>query len=61
MNDLSQIPSVDQMLSSKSGKTLVENYGHQAAVDAVRICLDRVRKDFLERGLNCRGRFVFRA
>ncbi len=27
-----------------------ESYGHQATVDAVRACLDRVRKDFLENG-----------
>ncbi len=55
MNDLSQIPSVDQMLSSKLGKTLVENYGHLAAVDAVRTCLDQVRQDFLERGSKVPG------
>ncbi len=50
MNDLSQIPSVDQILTSKPGITLVENYGHQAAVDAIRVCLDQVRQDFLKSG-----------
>jgi len=50
MNDLSQIPSVDQILSGKEGLSMVEEYGHQATVDAVRSCLDLVRKDFLENG-----------
>ena len=50
MNDLSRIPSVDQILTSKSGYSLVENYGHQATVDAVRDCLALVRQDFLENG-----------
>jgi L-seryl-tRNA(Ser) seleniumtransferase len=50
MNDLSQIPSVDQILTSKPGKTMVENYGHQTTVDAIRVCLDRVRQDFLANG-----------
>ena len=50
MNDLSQIPSVDQILNAKQGLSLVEEYGHQATVDAVRTCLDRVRSDFLEKG-----------
>ncbi len=50
MNDLSQIPSVDQILTSKPGISMEESYGHQATVDAVRACLDRVRKDFLENG-----------
>jgi len=50
MNDLSRIPSVDQILTTKSGISLVENYGHQATVDAVRDCLALVRQDFLENG-----------
>ena len=50
MNDLSRIPSVDQILTSKSGYSLVENYGHQATVDAVRDCLALVRQDFLDNG-----------
>jgi L-seryl-tRNA(Ser) seleniumtransferase len=50
MNDLSKIPSVDQILSSKPGQLLVGKYGHQALVDAVRTCLDLVRKDFLKNG-----------
>jgi len=50
MNDLSQIPSVDQILSSKPGKSLIGIYGHQATVDAVRSCLDLVRQDFLKSG-----------
>jgi L-seryl-tRNA(Ser) seleniumtransferase len=48
MNDLSHIPSVDQILNAQQGLSLVEEYGHQATVDAVRTCLDRVRKDFLQ-------------
>ena len=50
MNDLSQIPSVDQILSTGQGKSLVGIYGHQATVDAVRDCLDLVRQDFLKSG-----------
>lgn len=50
MNDLSQIPSVDQILSSEPGKSLVGIYGHQATVGAVRACLDLVRQEFLESG-----------
>lgn len=50
MNDLSQIPSVDQILNAKQGLSLVEEYGHQATVDAVRTCLDRVRSEFLKKG-----------
>jgi len=50
MNDLSQIPSVDQILSTGQGKSLVGIYGHQATVDAVRACLDLVRQDFLKSG-----------
>ena len=50
MNDLSQIPSVDQILSTGQGKSLVGIYGHQPTVDAVRDCLDLVRQDFLKSG-----------
>ena len=52
MNDLSQIPSVDQILTSESGLSLVETYGHQATVDAARACLDQIRQDFLKGGSN---------
>ena len=50
MNDLSQIPSVDQILSTEQGISLVGIYGHQATVDAVRVCLDLVRQDILKSG-----------
>ncbi len=48
MNDLSQLPSVDQMLSSDMGQELVERYGHRPTVDAIRHNLDQSRQDFLE-------------
>lgn len=47
MNDLSQLPSVDQILSSEPGLVLVDRYGHQPVVEAIRSCLDLTRKDFL--------------
>lgn len=50
MNDLSQIPSVDQILSSDRGVSLVQAYGRLATVDAVRTCLNQVRQDFLDSG-----------
>ncbi|RLD02194.1 MAG: L-seryl-tRNA(Sec) selenium transferase [Chloroflexi bacterium] len=50
MNDLSRLPSVDQLLSSPTGKSLVGRYGHQPTVQAVRESLDQIRQAFLARG-----------
>lgn len=50
MNDLSKLPSVDQILTTPSGQTLVGDYGHQPTVQAIRDTLDDIRLGFLERG-----------
>lgn len=50
MNDLSKLPSVDQLLSSPLGKSLVEQYGHQPIVQAARESLDHIRQAFLAGG-----------
>jgi L-seryl-tRNA(Ser) seleniumtransferase len=50
MNDLSKLPSVDQLLKSPAGKILVEEYGHQPAVEAVRAALAEIRKRVQQSG-----------
>ncbi|MCJ7715564.1 MAG: L-seryl-tRNA(Sec) selenium transferase [Anaerolineales bacterium] len=50
MNSLSQLPSVDQVLSSTRGVELVEMYGHDLTVEAIRSSLDQVRQDHLKEG-----------
>jgi L-seryl-tRNA(Ser) seleniumtransferase len=50
MNSLSQLPSVDQLLSSTQGKRLLEAYGHTLTVEAIRAGLDDIRKEHTEEG-----------
>lgn len=52
MNELSKLPSVDQILNSPRGKTLVDQFGHQPTVQAVRESLERIRQAFLEQGVS---------
>ncbi len=49
MNVLSQLPSVDQVLTSRQGKQLVDKYGHQPTVEAIRTILNQTRHDHLEK------------
>ena len=48
MNDLSKLPSVDQILKSAPGAALVERYGHQPTVQTVRETLEEIRRAFLD-------------
>ena len=50
MNELSKLPSVDLILNSSQGKALVEEYGHQPTVQAVRDSLEQIRQAFLQEG-----------
>jgi L-seryl-tRNA(Ser) seleniumtransferase len=50
MNDLSNLPSVDQLLNLPAGKALVEEYGHQPAVEATRVTLATIRQKVLAGG-----------
>lgn len=52
MNELSKLPSVDQILNSPRGKSLVDQFGHQPTVQAVRESLERIRKAFLKQGIS---------
>ena len=47
MNELSKLPSVDLILNSAAGSALVEEYGHQQTVQAIRESLERVRQGYL--------------
>ena len=55
MNDLSKLPSVDQILSTDRGQELIHDYGHQATVGAIRSCLDQTRKEFMEEEIDLPG------
>lgn len=48
MNSLSQLPSVDQVLSSPYGTEMAEKYGHSLVVEAIRSILDQARQDHLK-------------
>lgn len=50
MNSLSQLPSVDQVLTSSKGKELEEKYGHNLMVAAIRSSLDQARQEHLQEG-----------
>lgn len=49
MNSLSQLPSVDQVLSSPYGTEMAEKYGHSLVVEAIRSILDQARQDHLKK------------
>jgi L-seryl-tRNA(Ser) seleniumtransferase len=49
VKSLSQLPSVDQVLSSSRGTKMVEKYGHSLVVEAIRSVLDQARQDHLKR------------
>ncbi len=48
MNDLSKLPSVDLIINSPEGRALVEQYGHQPTVQAIRESLENIRRSVLE-------------
>ena len=50
MNDLSQLPSIDQIINSPEGLVLVDEFGHQPTVQAARDALGGFRRAFLEKG-----------
>jgi len=50
MNSLSQLPSVDQVLTSPKGKKIEEKYGHNPVVEAIRASLDKARLEYLQEG-----------
>ncbi len=50
MNDLKKLPSVDQILSTPSGQDLVNEYGRQPTVQAIRDTMENIRRGFLEKG-----------
>lgn len=50
MNSLSQLPSVDQVLTSSTGKKMEEKYGHNLTVKAIRSSLDQSRLEHLQEG-----------
>lgn len=52
MNDLRNLPSVDQVLSVEDGQTLVTAYGHNQVVNAIRRSLDLARKLHLDKGID---------
>ena len=47
MKELSKLPSVDLILSSPTGKALVDKYGHQPTVRTVRESLEQIRQTVL--------------
>ena len=49
VNSLSQLPSVDQVLSSSCGTEMADKYGHSLVVEAIRSVLDQARQDHLKR------------
>jgi L-seryl-tRNA(Ser) seleniumtransferase len=52
MKKLRDLPSVDQALSSPRGQGLVETYGHNQTVQAIRAALDTARQQHLNGGLD---------
>jgi len=48
MTSLKKLPSVDKILTSSRGKILVDQYGHQFVVEAIRNSLDWVRQKILQ-------------
>jgi L-seryl-tRNA(Ser) seleniumtransferase len=50
MNTLRDLPSVDQILSTKEGQELVVDFGHNQVVQAIRTVLENARQTHLEEG-----------
>jgi L-seryl-tRNA(Ser) seleniumtransferase len=50
MSELSQLPSVDQILNEPRAKTLERQFGRQPLLDVVRSLLDQIRRTFLKEG-----------
>ncbi|MEJ2413375.1 MAG: L-seryl-tRNA(Sec) selenium transferase, partial [Anaerolineales bacterium] len=50
MSELSQLPSVDQILNEPRAKTLERQFGRQPLLDVVRSLLDHIRRTFLKEG-----------
>lgn len=50
MNELSTLPSVDRLLKSPSGTRLVEEYGHELCVNAIRQVLEDAREKVRQEG-----------
>lgn len=48
MTSLKKLPSVDKILKSSRGNILVDKYGHQVVVEAIRDSLDWVRQKILQ-------------
>ncbi len=48
MNLLSQLPSVDQVLTSSKGKKMEVKYGHNLVVEAIRVSLEQARQEHLQ-------------
>jgi L-seryl-tRNA(Ser) seleniumtransferase len=49
MKSLRQLPSVDQLLKSKSAEDLINSYGRNLVKKSIQACLDQVRQNHLER------------
>jgi len=50
MNELKSLPSVDRLLQTPSGTQLVEEYGHELTVKAIRQTLEQAREKIREEG-----------
>ncbi|NPV85607.1 MAG: L-seryl-tRNA(Sec) selenium transferase [Anaerolineae bacterium] len=49
MNDLKQLPSVERLLQSESGKDWVRRFGRPLTLEAIRSVLDAVRQNYREK------------
>ncbi len=50
MNELSKLPSVDQILKDPRATALEERFGHQPLLEAVRSSLEKIRQAYLRQG-----------
>ena len=50
MNDLRNLPSVDQLLQTASALDMIASFGRPLTLDAIRTVLERVRKRVLQGG-----------
>ena len=55
MNEFSSLPSVDRLLQSTSGTRLVEEYGHELCVNAIRDVLEGAREKIRQEGKSAPG------
>ena len=55
MNDLRNLPAVDQVISTENGQSLVASYGHTQVINAIRTALDLARQLHLEKGIAVPG------